>query len=93
MSGQKIDVLVNNAGFSCYALIEMFNEDEVRSQMESMYFGPSRLIRATVKHMRERRFGVIVNISSGASLEGRESMGAYAAAKAATDGRILSHLV
>ena len=65
----------------------------MRSQMESIYFGPSRLIRATVKHMRERRFGIVVNISSGASLEGRESMGAYAAAKAATDGKILLHLI
>ena len=32
--------------------------------------------------MREGRFGVLVNISSGVGLEGRKSMGAYAPAKA-----------
>ena len=85
-SGQPIDVLVNNAGYSCHAPIETFTEEEVRGMMESMYFGPLRLIRAAVAHMRERRFGVVVNMSSGAALEGRESMGAYAGAKAATDG-------
>lgn len=37
--------------------------------------------------MRERRSGVIVKISSGAGMEGRESMGVYAAAKAAMDGK------
>ena len=86
-SGQYVDVLVNNAGSSIHACVEQFTEDEVRRQMESLYFGPSRLIRAAVPHMRKRRFGVVVNMSSGAGLEGRESMGAYAPAKAALDGR------
>lgn len=36
--------------------------------------------------MRKRRFGVIVNMSSGAVLEARDSMGAYAGAKAGLDG-------
>ncbi|OBT87206.1 hypothetical protein VE02_04856, partial [Pseudogymnoascus sp. 03VT05] len=84
-SGQKIDVLVNNAGSSIHACVEQFTEDEVRSQMESMYFGPARLIREAIAHMRGRRFGIVVNMSSGAGLEGRESMGAYAPAKAALD--------
>ena len=88
-SGQQVDVLVNNAGFSCYAPIETFTEEEVRSQMESMYFGPLRLIRAVLPHMRKRRFGMVVNMSSGAALEGRESMGAYAGTKAGLDGGYL----
>src|SRR4051812_18728371 len=64
-----------------------------RSQMELLYFGPYRMIRAALPYMRKRRFGVIVNISSGAGLEGRDSMGVYAAAKAAMDGKLThSHL-
>lgn len=85
-TGQQIDVLVNNAGFSLLAPAETFAEDELRAHMETMYFGPLRLIRGVLPHMRARRFGVIVNISTGAALEGRESMGAYAGAKAALDG-------
>ncbi|AEO60336.1 hypothetical protein MYCTH_2309487 [Thermothelomyces thermophilus ATCC 42464] len=84
--GQEIDVLVNNAGYSLHAPAESFTEEEIRAQTETVYFGPYRLIRAVLPHMRKRRSGVIVNMSSGAALEGRESMGIYAAAKAALDG-------
>ena len=90
-SGQEIDVLVNNAGFSIHAPIETFAEDEIRAQMESMYFGPLRLIQAVLPHMRKRRFGIIVNMSSGAALEARDSMGAYAGAKAGLDGTCILH--
>ncbi|KAI6356036.1 hypothetical protein MCOR25_007990 [Pyricularia grisea] len=84
--GTVIDVLINNAGWSIHHAVEQFDESEVRDQFETVFFGPYRLIRAVVPHMRRRRFGVVVNISSGAGLEGRESMGIYAGAKAAMDG-------
>ena len=87
-SGQEIDVLVNNAGYSIFTPIESATEEEIRAQMESMYFGPLRLIRAVLPHMRKRRFGVIVNFSSGAALEGNDTMGTYAGAKAGLDGRL-----
>ncbi|KAG0153495.1 hypothetical protein PDIDSM_2147 [Penicillium digitatum] len=84
-SGDHIDVLVNNAGYSIYAPIETFEEEEVRTQMETMYFGPLRLIRAVLPYMRQRKSGVIVNMSSGASLDGIPTMGVYAGAKAGMD--------
>ncbi|AEO69089.1 uncharacterized protein THITE_42761 [Thermothielavioides terrestris NRRL 8126] len=83
--GQAIDVLVNNAGYCVYAPAECLAEDEVRGLMETAYFGPYRLIRAVLPHMRARRFGVVVNVSSGAALDARDSMAAYGAAKAALD--------
>ncbi|KAJ5817431.1 Short-chain oxidoreductase [Penicillium robsamsonii] len=83
--GDHIDVLVNNAGYSIYAPIETMEEEEVRTQMETMYFGPLRLIRAVLPHMRQRKSGVIVNMSSGASLDGIPTMGVYASAKAGLD--------
>lgn len=86
-NGTKIDVLVNNAGFSIYSPIETCTEEELRSQMEAMYFGPLRLIRAVLPYMRKRRYGVIVNFSTGAALEGNPTMGAYAGAKAGLDGK------
>ncbi|KAJ5094520.1 Short-chain dehydrogenase/reductase SDR [Penicillium angulare] len=84
-SGHSIDVLVNNAGVIHFGLLEQFTDEGLRGQMETLYFGPQRLIRAVLPGMREQRFGVIVNISSGAALDGNGSMGAYAAAKAALD--------
>ncbi|KAI0108434.1 hypothetical protein F4814DRAFT_427928, partial [Daldinia grandis] len=69
-----------------YTPVGTATEDEVRALMETLYFGPIRLIRAVLPHMRKRRYGVIVNVSSGAALDGRDSMGPYARAKAALDG-------
>lgn len=90
--GTGIDILVNNAGWSIHGPVESFPEDEVRRQMETVYFGPYCLIRAVLPHMRQRRQGLILNIGSGAGVGGRESMGIYAAAKAAMDGKSLSNL-
>ena len=88
--GTAIDILVNNAGWSIHAPAETFSEDEVRRQMETIFFGPYRLIRAVVPHMRARKRGLIINIGSGAGVEGRESMGIYGASKAAMDGNLFS---
>lgn len=85
-SGNLIDVLVNNAGSIIFGVIEQLADRELHNQMETLYFGPSRLIHALVPSMRKHRFGVVVNISSGAALDARESMGGYAAGKAALDG-------
>lgn len=85
--GNEIDVLVNNAGYSLLQVAEHIREDEVRAQFETVFFGPCRIMRAVLPYMRKRRFGIIVNISSGASLEARDTMAVYGAAKAAFDGR------
>ncbi|KAH9903818.1 hypothetical protein F4778DRAFT_770796 [Xylariomycetidae sp. FL2044] len=84
-AGDAVDVLVNNAGYSVFAPVETSSEGDVRAQMETVFFGPLRLIRAVLPHFRQRRFGVVVNMSSGASLEGNPTMGAYAGAKGGLD--------
>lgn len=86
-AGWHVDVLVNNAGYSLLQVAEHAREDEVRAQFETVFFGPYRITRAVLPYMRTRRFGIIVNISSGSGLEAREAMGVYGAAKAALDGR------
>ncbi|XXG95110.1 hypothetical protein Hte_001370 [Hypoxylon texense] len=94
-SGVEVDVLVNNAGYAILSPVETATEDELRRQMESMYFGPLRLIRAVLPHMRRQRYGVIVNISTGAAIVGRDTMGGYGGAKAALDSitRVLAQEV
>ncbi|KAF2488478.1 putative short-chain oxidoreductase [Lophium mytilinum] len=85
-SGVHIDILVNNAGYSIFAPIETVKEDEIRAQMETVFFGPLRLTQAVLPGMRARKSGTIVNFSSGAALEGQPTMGVYAGAKAGLDG-------
>jgi short-subunit dehydrogenase len=88
-SGTHIDVLVNNAGFCTFSPVETSSDQDIKDQMEAMYFGPIRLIKAVLPFMREQRFGVIANFSSGAALDGNPTMGPYAGAKAALDGEII----
>ncbi|KAK7222365.1 hypothetical protein V2G26_010368 [Clonostachys chloroleuca] len=83
--GVEVDILVNCAGSAILGPAESFNEDEVRALAETAYFGPYRLIRAVVPGMRTRRRGMIVNVSTGSAVDGRESMAVYGASKAAMD--------
>lgn len=85
--GVEVDILVNCAGSAILGPAESFNEDEVRALAETAYFGPYRLIRAVVPGMRTRRRGMIVNVSTGSAVDGRESMAVYGASKAAMDSK------
>ncbi|CAK7237292.1 hypothetical protein SCUCBS95973_009912 [Sporothrix curviconia] len=86
--GIAIDVLVNNAGFAVLQTVERASEADVRAEMETQFFGPLRLMQAVLPHMRRRRFGVIVYVSSGSGLEARPSLALYGSAKAAGDALI-----
>ena len=60
----RIDILINNAGFGFYGVIENVSMTDARYQMEVNVFGTARLAQLVLPGMRERRFGKIVNISS-----------------------------
>jgi len=59
-----VDVLVNNAGFGLYGAMEDTSIEDARYQFEVNLFGLARLTQLVLPHMRERRTGTIVNISS-----------------------------
>jgi NAD(P)-dependent dehydrogenase (short-subunit alcohol dehydrogenase family) len=60
----RIDVLVNNAGYGSYGAVEDVPIDEARRQFEVNVFGLARLVQLVTPHMRSRRSGRIINISS-----------------------------
>ncbi|WP_427891354.1 oxidoreductase [Kribbella sp. GL6] len=60
----RIDVLVNNAGYGSYGALEDVPLDEARYQFEVNVFGAARLTQLVLPHMRARRVGKIVNITS-----------------------------
>ncbi len=59
-----IDVLVNNAGIERAGSVEELPLADFRAVMETNYFGAIRCIQALVPHMRQRRNGCIINVSS-----------------------------
>lgn len=60
----RIDALVNNAGFGVYGAVEDVEIDEARHQFEVNLFGLARMTQLVLPHMREKRTGTIVNVSS-----------------------------
>ncbi|NVJ17584.1 SDR family NAD(P)-dependent oxidoreductase [Myxococcus sp. AM010] len=82
----RIDVLVNNAGFSIIGAVEETSEEALRDTLELMFFGAVRLTREVVPHMRERGTGTLVQITSMAGLSTSPGFGAYCAAKHALEG-------
>lgn len=82
----RIDVLVNNAGYGSYGSVEEVPLEEARRQFEVNVFGLARLTQLVLPAMRERRSGRIINVSS---IGGRiyEPLGAwYHATKFAVEG-------
>ncbi|MFC9257025.1 oxidoreductase [Amycolatopsis thailandensis] len=60
----RIDVLVNNAGTVLHGAIEDVPLDSARDQLEVNLLAPARLVQLVLPAMRERRSGMIVNVSS-----------------------------
>ena len=83
----QIDILVNNAGIAGKAapLWEQTDDDWQRIIAVNMT-GVFNCCRAVIPHMRQRRYGRIVNIASIAGKEGNPKMSGYSATKAAVIG-------
>ncbi len=82
----RIDVLVNNAGYGYQSTVEEAEEQEIRDQFEANVFGLFAITRAVLPGMRRRRHGHIINITSVAGFIGFPGSGFYAASKHAVEG-------
>ena len=60
----SIDVLVNNAGYGAFGELESAPEEEIRKQFDVNLFGLIAVTQAVLPGMRERRSGVVINVSS-----------------------------
>jgi NAD(P)-dependent dehydrogenase (short-subunit alcohol dehydrogenase family) len=81
-----IDVLVNNAGINYSAAVEDLSMDDWRAQFETNFFGVLRVTRAVLPHMRQRRSGRILMMSSLSGLVTPPTQGAYSSSKHALEG-------
>jgi NAD(P)-dependent dehydrogenase (short-subunit alcohol dehydrogenase family) len=80
-----IDVLVNNAGVNYTAAVEDLSMEDWRAQFETNFFGVLRVTRAVLPHMRERRSGRILMMSSISGLITAPTQGAYSSSKHALE--------
>lgn len=81
-----LDALVNNAGWAGGAPLEIVPEEQHRAMFDANYFGAVRMAQAVLPHMRERRSGVIVNVTSIAGRIAMPNQVPYTASKWALEG-------
>jgi NAD(P)-dependent dehydrogenase (short-subunit alcohol dehydrogenase family) len=77
----RIDVAVNNAGYSLVGSMEEMTDEEFRSTMDVNLFGTVNVIRNVMPFLRKHASGHIINISSNAGYVGFANAASYNAAK------------
>ena len=82
----RIDVLVNNAGYGLFGCIEDITMDELKAQFQTNFFGVVSLIQEIAPIMRKQGSGIIVNVSSVAGRIGFPGTPAYISSKFALEG-------
>jgi len=83
---QRIDVLVNNAGWGLWGCVEDVSIDEFKEQFETNFFSIIRLIQEVAPAMRKQGSGTIVNVSSVVGRIGFPASPAYISSKFALEG-------
>ncbi|WP_371503958.1 SDR family oxidoreductase [Nitrosopumilus adriaticus] len=83
---QRLDVLVNNAGYGQFGCTEDVSVDDFRKQFETNFFSIVRIIQEVAPIMREQKSGNIINISSVAGRMGLPGSPAYISSKFALEG-------
>jgi NAD(P)-dependent dehydrogenase (short-subunit alcohol dehydrogenase family) len=82
----RIDVLVNNAGSMVLGAVEEVTMDDLREQLEVVFFGAAEVTKAVLPLMRRQGSGMIVQMSSLGGVKTFPGFGAYHAAKYALEG-------
>ncbi|MEH3115834.1 SDR family NAD(P)-dependent oxidoreductase [Pedobacter terrae] len=80
---ERIDVVINNAGYGIGGSIEELTDAETRNSFDVNVFGTINVIRKASPHLRAQRAGHIINIASIAGIAGATGWAIYSAAKSA----------
>src|SRR3954471_7687577 len=81
-----LDIVVNNAGYGHFGMIEELTEDEARAQIEANLFGALWVTQAALPYLREQGSGHIIQVSSIGGISAFPLVGIYHASKWGLEG-------
>ncbi len=87
---ERIDVVINNAGYSLAGAVEECSLEMIRHQLDTNLLGSILVIKAALPHLRQQGNGRILQVSSGAGQLGFAGLALYAASKWGIEGFIES---
>lgn len=82
----SLDVVVNNAGYGLFGMVEEVSEAQARAQMETNFFGALWVTQAALPHLRAQKSGHIIQVSSIGGITAFPFVGLYHASKWALEG-------
>jgi NAD(P)-dependent dehydrogenase (short-subunit alcohol dehydrogenase family) len=82
----RLDVVVNNAGYGHFGMVEEISEAEIRAQLETNVLGALWVTQAALPFLREQGSGHIIQVSSIGGVSAFMNTGAYHASKWALEG-------
>ncbi|WP_063219100.1 oxidoreductase [Bacillus cereus] len=82
----RVDLLINNAGYATGGFVEEIPVEEYRKQFETNLFGAISITQLALPYMREQKSGKIINISSISGQVGFPGLSPYVSSKYALEG-------
>ncbi|MEJ7833606.1 MAG: SDR family oxidoreductase [Nocardioides sp.] len=82
----RLDVVVNNAGYGQFGMVEELSEADARDQIETNLFGALWVTQAAIPLLREQGGGHIIQVSSIGGISAFPTVGIYHASKWALEG-------
>jgi NAD(P)-dependent dehydrogenase (short-subunit alcohol dehydrogenase family) len=82
----SLDIVVNNAGYGHFGMVEELSEADIRAQMETNFFGTLWVTQAALPIMRKQHSGRIIQVTSEGGIRAFPGIGAYHASKWAVEG-------
>ncbi len=77
----SLDVVVNNAGYGLFGMVEELTEAQLRQQLEVNLFGPFHVVQAVLPILREQGSGHIIQVSTIGGIAAFANLGGYNASK------------
>jgi NAD(P)-dependent dehydrogenase (short-subunit alcohol dehydrogenase family) len=82
----RLDVVVNNAGYGQFGMVEELSEEEARAQIETNLFGALWVTQAALPFLREQGSGHFLQVSSIGGISAFPGIGMYHASKWGLEG-------